>query len=102
MSSGPEHYREAERLTKIAVESMNKLAESLKAGVTGIESREYANTLASIRETTALAQVHATLAQAAATALAAHEDARISVPRKPSDELPASFASWIMATRSTQ
>ena len=56
--TGPEHYREAERLMKRADRIMD-----------GFPSEEYAQTIA-------VAQVHATLALAAATALGREGEGR--------------------------
>jgi hypothetical protein len=54
--SGPEHYLEAERLIQI------------------IEDGNAIDTMLTIPELIGMAQVHATLAEAAATALVANED----------------------------
>lgn len=62
--NGPEHYREAERLIGVASETLSVAAAS--SGYDDIQSRAIATTSAM----TQAAQVHATLALAAATALA--------------------------------
>jgi hypothetical protein len=63
MATGPEHYREAERLIKQANSIMD-----------GFPSDQYAQTIAE-------AQVHATLANAAATAMSHWNEASFPMPQ---------------------
>lgn len=65
--TGPEHYREAEQiLTEIKGLFEFDIQKATKSDVAALHQ--------SLRSTLALAQVHATLALAAATAYPAHQD----------------------------
>ncbi|ROZ88980.1 hypothetical protein [Gordonia sp. OPL2] len=64
--NGPDHYREAERLVDLAVDGM---AEVALAGIPGVTTQQLAEAFQTHDTVIRCAQVHATLALAAATTL---------------------------------
>jgi len=70
--NGPEHYREAERLIVAA--------NDVETSIANLPESQHVRAYRAIKSTRDQAQVHATLALAAATALA---------------DYPASYATWL-------
>jgi len=69
---GAEHYREAERLNKAAADQVSNVGQALNDG--NLHSAAVAAAMTMVATLIARAQVHATLALAAATAYPAAKD----------------------------